>query len=649
MRIRDYLPLLMLVTLAAALRLYRLDGIGVSFDEASAPQQALAIARGQLQAVAYHSGSVVNHPPLYLYLLALPYLFTRDFLVIAAYRQLLDVAAVALTWVLGRRFFNTRVAFVAALFFAIAPWTIQLSRKLGIVTPPLFSLIWLWGVCLVLLKRDSRGFALTGLGLALCLGAHLSSVYLVPVTVVVVLLGWRTLRWRSALAGLLPLIALAALYLGHDAARGYPNLRAMFGANAAATAAPAPGALGALALRMALWTTGGAHISDLTSAAYPLWIAQTPEFLTHIDTLQMALVLLSLGALALAAWRQRRAEHARFYAVLVLWQVLPVLLQLRSAQAPQPHYTMPLWPGAWLAVAIAVDKSLRAPNAALRGVLAVLLALIAGWQVFTTLRFADFVETHDTANGGHGDPVRAALAAARESSDAVRDGRFDEVVIIAPRDNPLTDEPATVLDVLLADTPKRFLRDDTGLILRSRPAQYLFSPQSSAAVRAEFLSGVGGAGAIEQLRFETRPGSGRDYLLVRVPPLTLPAMQPADARWANGARLIGYTSARDPDRGLLAVTLFLEIERTGSPEQHWFARALDASGAQLGAHDIPGIRTSQWRAGEVIALKFDIPVPAGAPAALRVGSYAYPEIVQTRVVDANGAEIDDGVTLALRD
>jgi hypothetical protein len=663
MRFRDYLPLLLLA-LAAALRLYQLDGIDVRFDEASAPQQALAIARGQLQAVAYHSGSVVNHPPLYLYLLALPYLFTRDFLAIAAYRQLLDVAAVALTWLLARRFFNPRVAFVAALLFAIAPWAIQLSRKLGIVTPPLFTVIWLWGVCMLLLKRDSRGFALTGFGLALCLGTHLSSVYLIPVTAAVVLLGWRTLTWRSALAGALPLLALALTYLGQDAARGYPNLRALTVGNAASSAASANGGiLDNLALRMALWTTGGAHVSDLTSIAYPVWITQAPEFLTHIDTLQMTLVLLSLGALALAAWRQRRSEHARFYIALVVWQVLPVLIQMCGAQAAQVHYSMPLWPGAWLAVAIVVDKVLRSTHAAPRNtqrrdkpevneakfaiqlLLVCLLVVIAGWQIYTTPRFASFIETHDTA-GGHGDPVRAGLTAARTAAAAVRDGRYDDVIIVAPRDNPLTDEPATVLDVLLADTPKRFLRDDSGPILRSRPTQYLFSPDTSEAARAAFLSGAR-TGTIELQRFETRSGGERAYRLVHVPALAPPEMQPAEARWANGAKLIGYQATRSPEDRLLPVTLFLEIERTGSPEQHWFVRVQDASGAQLGAQDIPGISTSQWRVGDVLTFKFDIPVASGTPASLRVGSYAYPEIVQTRVLDSAGNPADDGVTVSI--
>jgi hypothetical protein len=124
-------------------------------------------------------------------------------------------------------------------------------------------------------------------------------------------------------------------------------------------------------------------------------------------------------------------------------------------------------------------------------------------------------------------------------------------------------------------------------------------------------------------------------------------MRPADVRWANGARLVGYKTRYGPDHARLAVTLFLKVEREDSPEQHWFVRVQDASGAQLGAQDIPGISTSQWRAGDVLTLKFEIAVAAGAPATLRVGSYAYPEIVQTRVVDAAGVDIDDGVTLTI--
>jgi hypothetical protein len=637
MRFRPFLPLLVIVIVAAALRLYQLDGIDVRFDEASAPQQALAIAGGSWQPVAYFSGSVANHPPLYLYVLALPYLFTNNFLVVAAYRQLLDVAAVALTWLLARRFFNTRVAHIAALLFAVAPWAVQLSRKLWLITPPLFVVIWLWGVCAVLTKRDARGWFWIGLGLALSIGAHLGAIYLVPVTLIVLLLGWRSLRWRPVLAGLAPLGLLAAVYLGHDAMVAFANTRALLGAGGSATT-PQP-----FAPQMALWLTGGAHLTDLLSSALPLWTAQLPAPFALIDAVQIALVIASIAlpALSLLARRVRAAE-APIWIALIAWQVLPVLLQLRSARAPQVHYFMTLWPGAWLLLAIVADRVMtRAHQSFVLSalVLRALLALIVGWQVLTTVRFANFVGRNDTAQGGYGDPIRTALAAADSARTAIRAGQFADVIVVVPRDNPQTDESAAVLDVLLAGAPHRFMPASGAQIWPAAPAQYLFAPGTDAA-RTALLGGA----TTTRLVFPTRAPE-RDYVLAQVAVRPQPLMQAARARWANGTQLLGYSALRAGDR--LRATIYLAVERDNSVNQHWFARALAADGAQLGAHDIAGIATSQWRVGDMLAYDFDIALTPGVPVALRIGSYAFPAVAQTMLIDAAGNPIDDGITLPL--
>jgi hypothetical protein len=627
---------------AAALRLHQLDAIDVRFDEASAPQQAREIAHGALRVVSSFSGSVANHPPLYLYLLALPYLFTDNFLAIAAYRQLVEVAAVGLTWLVARRYFNGRVALIAALLFAFAPWAIQLSRKLWLALPPLFTVIWLLGVCQVTLRRDARGWITLGVGLALCLGAHLSAVYLLPATAVAIVVGWRTLRVRPVLIGLAPLIALAAVYVGYDAANGFPNLRAVL-APVGPASSTAGTAFQLLAPQMALWTTGGAHLSDLTSGAYPQWAAQLSEQLSLIDSAQMGLIAASCAVvIGLLLTRRIRGGEAAFWVVVLTWQLVPIGLMTFAPRPPQLHYFIVLWPGAWLMLAWVLDHAASRAPMALYRLGAFAIALIVAWQGFTTVRFVDFVQRYDTALGGYGDPVRAALAVADAARAGVRSGRYRDVIVIVPRDDPRTDEPATVLDVVLADVPRRFVRADNALILRAEPAQYLFAPDTDAA-RDRLLAHT----PTRHSQFVIRPDTPRRYALIEVGSIPLPDMRPADARWANGARLIGYTVARDATK--LSATVYVRIDAEGAPNQHWFLRAMNADGRQLGSQDIPGVATAHWRVGDVMALTFAFALSGDDPRTLRIGSYAYPEITQTRVVDAVGNPIDDGVTVSIPD
>jgi hypothetical protein len=135
--------------------------------------------------------------------------------------------------------------------------------------------------------------------------------------------------------------------------------------------------------------------------------------------------------------------------------------------------------------------------------------------------------------------------------------------------------------------------------------------------------------------------------LIEVGSLPLPDMRPADARWANGARLIGYSVDRDSTK--LSATVYVRIDAEGAPNQHWFLRAMNADGRQLGSQDIPGVATAHWRVGDVMALTFAFALSGDDPRTLRIGSYAYPEITQTRVVDAVGNPIDDGVTVSIPD
>ncbi len=285
----EKLALAGILLLAAALRLFRLDLIDVRFDEASGLQNALTIAGGTLLKVASFSGSLAVHPPVYAYTMALPYLFTRDFVIVAAFRVLLDVLAIAGLWLLCSRTLNSRVALLSVLMFAVAPWAVQFARKTWLAPLPIYQVLLMWGLLEVAQLRRARGWAITGLGLSLSIGTHLSAIYLLPVTLIALWIGRRTFKPFPALLGLLPLLGLVALYLSHDAPGGFANVRALLGA--AGFGAPAPSAGFSLqSLRFALWITGGAHLSDLTSGAFSVWQAQLPAWLNGVDTLQIALM-----------------------------------------------------------------------------------------------------------------------------------------------------------------------------------------------------------------------------------------------------------------------------------------------------------------------------------------------------------------------
>ncbi|MCS6846652.1 MAG: glycosyltransferase family 39 protein [Anaerolineae bacterium] len=659
----EWLAFILVMALAAFLRLYRLDLIDVRFDEASAPQLALSIVRGNWLPVAPFSGSVANHPPVYLYLLALPYLFTRDFMAIAAYRALLDVAAIALCWWLCRRFFGVRVALVACLLFAVAPWAVHFARRTWLAPMPLFSTLLLFGLLEAIRRRNPWGWAIAGWGLALSIGSHLAALYLIPVVLVALLVGRATLRPAPCLVGALPLVALAGVYLGFDAGQHFNNVRSLLGA------ASGQAVISLDALRFTLWLSGGTHLSDLTGGAFPIWRAQTPAALAWIDALQMAWLVAGAGVLILQLMRRPAIYPAATVAVLLAWLVLPVALQLRTSRPLQLHYFTAFYPTSFVVMALGLDAAIHltrprtsprdtndtadttnipdpsTPPLALTVAAALAVALIVGWQLFTTLRFTQFIQEYDTGAGGYGPPLRSALDATQLARDAIRAGNARDVIVIAPGDDPSVNEPATVMDVLLADVPHRFADANAGLILREDGAQYIITPEARDAL--DRLMQHADADAVVQM-IPLRAGSDDAYIYVRVNRAQLGSLVEWPAQWENGVGMLGYRVAGDET---LLLDYYLRVFREAAPgvDYHWFNHLYHGD-LKFAALDGGGIHPSNWRAGDILLHHFAIPVPAGAPArpyVLHMGAYLYPQLQNVMLLDAEGRPISDHVALTI--
>jgi 4-amino-4-deoxy-L-arabinose transferase-like glycosyltransferase len=640
---RAGLPWLIVLVLGAGLRLFELDLLDVRFDEASGLQNARLVAQGIWLRVAPFSGSVAAHPPVYAYTLALPYILTRDFLWVAAFRVMLDVAAVAMTGWIGRRYFDARVGLLAALLFAVGPWVIQFARKTWLAPLPLFHALLLFGLLEALRRREPRGWAIAGLGLALSLGTHLASVYLIPVVIVALLLARDTLRWRPCAIGLAPLLLLAAVYLSHDAGVDFRNVRALIGTVGSEPAnAAVSGSMG-LSATLALQLISGANLGALTGPEFARWQALSPLIFSFTDVLAQIVVLSSVIA-AVVLLRGAHTTARQAILMLLAFCLLPIVLQLGSLRALQLHYFLPVIPAAFVLIAAGALALYDAAGmrSVQRSLLACAAALVAG-QIGITLEFVRFIERYDTGTGGYGEPIRTVLRAGAPARAAIQAGQAQDVVVLTPAGDAAVDEQTAVLDVALADVPRRFVRADDGLLLRGEPVHYVLSYGAMPALRR-----LEAYGTLDVQPFPGRAGSDRGSAYALLPKAILPAMQKAEGRWANGARLLGYQIDDMPAHDALDVTLWFSIEAIPVLNQHWFVRAFDSAGTQLGARDIGGVHPAAWRVGDVMALYVRVPMPDSTKARrLRVGAYAYPEVKQTLLLDAAGNPYADVLSLEI--
>ncbi|MBL8093452.1 MAG: glycosyltransferase family 39 protein [Anaerolineales bacterium] len=632
-------PLALLVGIlivATALRVERPELLDLAGDEASALNQAFDIAHGGVRLIALNSGSVLPHPPVYLYTLALPFLVSPDLQVAAVYRGLLGVAAVAGCWWMTQRYFNQRAALLAALLFAVAPWAVITARKVPIEPLPLYTLVLITGILEVRARRSARGWAIAGIGLALCIGTHLSSVSLVVVAALLLIPAWRTLRLKPALVGMAPLLLVVGAYLAHQVQNDFGDFRRLLD-RGAASSAPALDPL--LKLQFPLWLSGGWHISDLTGPAYARWVAVVPEW-TNVFHAVQALFLIGaivwVGARLLrGAWL--RSTENELAIVTLTWFLAPITLYGLLPLSAYTHYYLPLYPAPFILMGLALDRLWLTRTG--RAAASAGLVLVLGWQALTFQTLLSLVATQPTTPGGYAEPIASGLKVADLARAAVAAGQVTDVILVAQGADPAIEPEAGALRALTLGLTQRFVDPSQAMILRGAPSQYLLAPGREAALDwiKPFVAGP--------LILETsllRDGQSR-YTYARVDGAFVTDTLPEEqwALWESGARLIGLRVT--PTDAALEVVTYWSITTVPAYGVHWFHHVY-AGEQKIAQADIGGVDVGSWQVGDVLLNHVTIPLPADAPAGpytVHLGSYTYPELRRLSILDAAGQPAGD--------
>lgn len=688
----DRLFLVLILFLAAGLRLTRLDLVEFKYDEATTARSALAIAReGRLPAVGMISSRGPRNPALMSYVLALPFALSRDPRLAAGWVAFLGVVAVGLAYRVGRAYFGRRVGALAALLFAASPWAVFHSRKIWAQNLPALTLLFIAAVLALVVRR--RPWALAGaLAAAGCLvSLHLGGLVFFLMLALIGVLFHRHVRPVPLLVGLLLLALILSPYLLHDARQGWPNLRAF-----ASLTDQAEATWDLQSPRMAALITGGYHLEDLAGVYHADFVASMLD-LRWLDQVEMAFLWAGLAWLAGSVLREAlgqrgclsQAGAARL--VLLCWFCLPLALLLRHDRPVRPHDFNLLYPAQHLIVALflvdvvewgrrsAQENPRPAISRALLAVAGLLVVALVGWQVYWQEALLTFVDSHDT-RGGYGPPLKYALAAARQAetllagtAEAQAGAGGAELIALLPGAVPRHDGQAAVFDVLippyLESAPpeggqggavggRRLVDGRQALVLPDRPAVFLAHPNAEPAVTA--LAGIASeAGPALPLR----SGSEAAYRFFRWPPTAPGQDQPPDAspphawgddpaRWASGAMLLGYDWSGDAQPGgAVRWTLYWRVEGqppAGSDNVHWFNHLVDREGNRWGQADGVGYPVSEWRPGDVVLTWFDIAVSPDAPAPpyfVRTGMYTYPDVVNVPLLDAHGGPAGEFVEL----
>jgi hypothetical protein len=492
--------LIVILAIAAFVRLWRLDLMEFKGDEAAACRLAWQVldhiggrTPGQPFPLTGLMASVtVPNPPLFIYLLALPFWVSSNPLAAAVFIALCNVAAVALCHQIGRRYYSPFVGLAAAALYALAPWAVIFSRKIWAQDlMPIFVGGFLLAAHAFLVDRRPRALAWLLVLAAAAVQLHFSALILGGVLAGLLWAGRPVVRIRWVAAGGAAALLLFAPYLLHFIRTRGADFAHLGAWQAESASLMAPGERLLLALKYPCSVTGadGTAILLGTQSAWALPFA----------------LATGLGTLAGLGWlcvRDRSSPLFSARLITAIWFVLPTLGLALTGAIPSPHYFIILYPVAFLGLAAALEQCGSGRPAVSLTLLGLCLtgyaALDAG--IFHTV----------AARGGAPGDYGAAYACKAAAIDFVVADNPDRAFVLSDGTNPrggLAPEYAFLLD--------RSAR------VRAGP------PPAQPAVRAYFLldafkSALSPAGAAATDRLRRRAFGPLTVFVVPLPPTPAP-------------------------------------------------------------------------------------------------------------------------------
>lgn len=409
---------LIIVCIAAALRLQNLEAIEHNVDHAYPIWQALnTLERGALPVLGQGTSVLFANPALtgYLYIPALlivrsPY---APYLLVIA----LNTLAVALAY-RAMRYVDESAALIGAFLLAVNAWVIEYSRTTWVqsllpffacLTFALFAPVWL-GVA----RRPQRRFLLGCLALAAMTQTYLLAfAALVPVALLSLIfrrrIGGRTL-WLGVLIVLIPTAIYGAGLLS-EAPRTLERLRGFTAQTAA---------LSTEALSHALRLLTGREYAAARGLAAPI---QDSVLRFQLSELAHGALLIALLIGAVHLWRKQRTVAL----IVLVWSGLPILMMTYVSQAVHPFYLLLTLPALHLTAGVGLAQLARliANRMARRLALTLILAMFGALSALNVLRYAEESLITPSIDGlsalplGEGVRMAARLLSAEQIGESV--------------------------------------------------------------------------------------------------------------------------------------------------------------------------------------------------------------------------------------
>ena len=602
--------LIFILAVAVAIRFANLDSSEFWYDEATISILAQDLASGKsLPLLGIPSSAGVPNPPIGVYILAVPYFFSKDPLFAVGFIAFLNVIGVGLLWLIGHRYFSPTVGFIGGLMYAVSPWAVLYSRKIwgqDIHTPFILAGFLLGFYGFIEGKRWAQVLCLPVLVLAI--QVHFAAWALLPAYLVLLWIGRKHIsRGAVAISVLLAFLTLIPFIVG---------------------------------LTQIHFTTGGRTLRELTTLPFKhvLWLATglgmgevhaLPDGTGFVSQYPLVSViwLAAVPLMALGIWNvwQRSRGYALF---LLAWGFAAPLLLVTGIFTSHQHYYVPSIPAYCLLIAEGVVwlAGKRIINFRLRELAIALVALIAitqaiHWRSFLNFVDKNYVDLPGTVNNAYSTPLHYFLD--------IRENLKDDVIAVAGTQYDVMQiHWSPLLEGEVECLREAVIADGGVAILPNHPFSLLRAPNATPYEFANLYQSA------EQIVFPLREGEG-SYTLdqIETPPQWVePELLPiSPIRFDNSIVLNGYrfSSGR--------IYLDWALSQQGTQDYKYFIHVLDDNGERIAQRDPSFYAGKYWCAGDRIVTWTEMELPPAA-ATLRIGMYRFEDanIIGSNTIDDAG-------------
>jgi 4-amino-4-deoxy-L-arabinose transferase-like glycosyltransferase len=637
----ELLVLLVIFAVAAGLRLGYPDSILFRQDEANFSRFALDMARGRdFPLLSIDSSVGIRNPPMTVYIMVIPYLFTTNPVIATAYVAVLGVLTVLVGYGLMRHYYGLLPAIIAGLLLATNPWMVTISRKIWDLLPLFLMLTLATG--LLGFVEGRRWAQLLHLPMLSVIGQiHYATVAIVPITLFLLIVGRRRIKREFWLS--IPLMILITLPFIIGAVReGYfnPQILARLGGRSGESRPT-------LTLSDQAWRESLVMISG-AEAFYPAGLQRYPDDnLTYPESSTPLIIAFGVVLAASIVWmivRARRQDRRAIVDItLLLCLITTPLLFTPTWTKIYTHYLIPAIPAAlmiigaaagdlwgWVAQPAKKRVTLRRRWARLGtfGMMATALGVLTLLQyqsLYNHFRFEDVNLT-----GSAFTPLRYYMPA----RDYILSMKPNAVLVTMEGQYVGYHTEASVWDVLLYDVPLRRFADDSIEVYPAEPTP-LLSRRCRETTRNFYLRSGEGC-----LSVEMRSKADFDE--------TLYQKVPGNLKLENGIRPVMYRWMPTPTPCL---ALAWEADHPVPEDFEGKVHFTDAGGKVIAYGDGRFWRGRYWRAGDLFVRTHCLSDAARVAeiAGVRVGLYRQIEqqFVNVNVIDESGVVVGQEIAFPL--